>query len=170
LTKSTIVLYNQPIRDRLIAVAKKYLKSIPYEIGQILKLKRQLVDRDMKSFGLQRSQWQTIAHLVILGVPCTQQALLKATDFDRAQLARVLDSFEREGIIRRSQIASDRRLLEIRFTQKGAELSKKVTQFLQKESKIMLKGFNAAEISVMEQLLEKIKNNILLEIEVENIE
>lgn len=147
---------------------KEFKESISYKISQIIKLKRRLVDHDMKSLNLLRSQWQTIVWLNILGTPCTQQALLKATEFDRAQLARLLDKLEGEGIIKRSQIASDRRSLEIRFTKKGEQLSKKVVYIMQKESKIMLKGFKVAESKAIGKLLDKVRNNILLELEVKN--
>lgn len=134
--------------------------SIPYKLGQILKLKRQIIDREMKALTLSRAQWQTIAWLNILGLPCLQQALLKGTEFDRGQLARILEKFEQKNLIIRQPLPNDRRSLAIRYTQKGQRLANKVENIMQTESTIMLKGFDKKTIKQLNLLLNRISDNV----------
>ena len=138
---------------------------IPFKIAYITKYKRQLMDCDVKALDLSRTQWQILAWLSILGIPCAQQALLKEIELDRAHLARSLEQLEKKGIIARVQLPSDRRSLEITLTKKGEKLLKKIEVLLHKESKIMLRGLSSHEKKVLDQLLEKVTGNLLGELD-----
>ena len=52
-------------------------KLIGFKFLQIINLKRQIVDQEIKALGLSRLQWQIFAWMGILGLPCSQKELLQ---------------------------------------------------------------------------------------------
>ena len=137
---------------------------LPYKIANITKLKRHLMDREMKDLSLSRTQWQTLAWISILQTPCTQQALLKALELDRAQLARVLEQLDKKEIITRAQLPKDRRSLEINLTKKGEDLLIKVNDIMHNEAVVMSKGLSAADKKLLDIILDKMTSNLMTEL------
>ncbi|MCD6047925.1 MAG: transcriptional regulator, MarR family [Gammaproteobacteria bacterium] len=142
----------------------KIENSIPHQLHLLHRLKRQLADREMKKLGLTRSQWQTLGWLAALGNDCTQQELLKATEFDRAQLARLLDAFEKQNIIQRKEMPEDRRLLVITLTNKGNALLEKVKNAIQFEAEVMLRNFTTQEKKTLDKFFNQLAENITKEL------
>lgn len=135
--------------------------TIGFCIAKICKLKRHLVDIEMKKLGICRSKWQTLIWLHILG-PCSQQDLLKRLEIDAAHLARVLDAFEREQWIVRTRSHHDRRALFIEITLLCQHnIMPKIESILKKENNLMLKGLTTEEKITLTRLLKTIENNLL---------
>jgi DNA-binding MarR family transcriptional regulator len=142
----------------------KIEESIPHQLHLLHRLKRQLADREMKKLGLTRAQWQALGWLAALGNECTQQDLLKATEFDRAQLARLLDTFEKQGVIQRKEMPEDRRVLVINLTKKGYALLEKVKRAIQFEAEVMLRNFTAQEKKTLDKFFNQLSENIIKEL------
>lgn len=129
------------------------------KVALLINKKRQWVDERVKALGLSRTQWQVLAHLNYLVMPCPQQKLLKSLDIDRAHLARLLGQLEERDIIIRSQVPGDKRALHIELTEQGHLLKEKVKEALLQEHKQMLAGFAPEEIAKLDGWLDKMVNN-----------
>ena len=141
--------------------------AIGFAIAKICKLKRQLVDAEMKKFDICRSKWQTLVWLHILG-PCSQQDLLKRLEIDAAHLARVLEAFEREKWIVRTRSPDDRRALLIEITPLcQRNIMPKIEAIIQNENKLMLKGLTKEDKITLMHLLKTIEDNLLTLVEPE---
>jgi DNA-binding MarR family transcriptional regulator len=137
---------------------KKY--SVGFRLTKIICLKRRYIDREMKPFGVTRMQWQTLHWLNSVN-PCTQKELLSHMDIDAAQLARILDDFEKNNLITRAPLPDDRRCLLVTLTPHAKkQLIPQLEKALATENDILLDGIHFADQKKLMQLLETIENNI----------
>ena len=134
--------------------------SVGFRLARIMWLKRRFIDIEMKPLSMTRTQWQTLHWLNMLS-PCTQKQLLNYMDIDGAQLAGLLDEFEKNNIITRKQLTEDRRCLLVELT---THAKKKIIPHLEKvferENDILLNGISVADKKKLTSLLEKIESNI----------
>jgi len=135
-------------------------KLIGFKFLQIINLKRQIVDQEIKALGLSRLQWQIFAWMGILGLPCSQKELLQNMEMDRGNLARLLDQLETDELVARTPILGNRRSLEIALRPKGTIIMEKVSKALQKENACMLDGMNKKEVQNLEILLVQVIENL----------
>ena len=142
--------------------------KINFHIAKIFRLKRRVMDAEMKKLDICRSKWQTLIWLKTLGA-CSQQELLKHLDIDAAHLARVLEAFDREQWIVRTRSSEDRRAVLIDITEKcRKDIMPTIEHGLQKEVDIMLNGLNTTEKTTLNRLLTKIETNLLTAVQKEN--
>ena len=90
-------------------------RQIGHQLAAIVGTKRRLLDAEMKSLKLCRTQWQVLCWLEYLG-PCSQKILLQHMEVDAAHLARTLELCEQQGYITRKPMPNDRRSLFIELT------------------------------------------------------
>ncbi len=134
--------------------------SIGYQLAQIVKLKRRLIDIDIKPLGLSRTQWQVLFYMSLL-CPCTQQELLNRADIDAAHLARVLEELEKNNYIVRAAVEGDRRALSIQLTAHSKQhLVPHIQATMEKENALLFKGLTLADQERLHQLLEKMQHNM----------
>lgn len=139
-------------------------KVVGFQLARILWLKRRFIDNEMKKLSLSRSQWQTLHWLNMIS-PCSQKELLNYMDVDKAQMARILDEFEKNGYITRTRIPEDRRSLFIELTSLSKDqLIPQLEKTFKCENKILLRGLNSLDQEKLLTLLEKIEKNIEFEL------
>jgi DNA-binding MarR family transcriptional regulator len=142
--------------------------KINFHIAKIFRLKRRIMDAEMKKLDICRSKWQTLIWLKTLGA-CSQQELLKHLDIDAAHLARVLEAFDREQWIIRTRSSEDRRAVLIDITEKcRSDIMPAIEHGLQKEVDIMLDSLSTTEKTTLNRLLTKIETNLLTAVQKEN--
>ncbi len=135
--------------------------TIAYQLVHIIRLKRKLIDKDLKALDLTRMGWQTLCHLSRLS-PCTQKVLLENMDCDPGQLSRVLDCLEQKNHIQRQRDKSDKRSLLIQLTPKAhKEVLIHVEQSIDKQSQSMLRGLESKEVGELIRLLHKLEENLV---------
>lgn len=93
----------------------KIKESVGFQLIKILKLKRHFIDHEMKKLELSRTEWRVLLWMKILG-HCSQKELLKNLEIDAAHLARLLERFEKNKVIVRKQVETDRRSLFVELT------------------------------------------------------
>lgn len=134
--------------------------SIPYKILKITQLKRRYIDQQTKPLGFTRVQWQTLAWLSVLGTPCPQRELLKETEFDAAQLSRILDQLQKKQLVKRKVDENNRRMCQIELTKSGRDACAKIAEIVDKESKAMLKRISNNNQKVLSSLLDAMIDNL----------
>ena len=136
------------------------MKVICYQMINIIKLVRRLIDEEMRTAGVTRTGWQVLFWLRRLS-SCTQKELLQHMDIDAAQLARILDDLEKKNYIVRSQQQGDRRCLVIDMTQHCQNnIMPHVERTIAKENAVLSKGLSSTEMTKLQQLLAKLEKNL----------
>lgn len=139
--------------------------TLEFQLAKIAKLKRRLIDVEMKEIDFSRTQWQVLLWLKILG-PCLQKELLKNLEIDAAHVARILEEFEKKQYIIRTQVAGNRRALFIKMTKFSEEkLVPHLEMAIEKERTILNKGLNLDEKNILKLLLQKLEKNLLYALE-----
>lgn len=135
-------------------------ESIGFRLVKVLQLKRAFIDQKMKKINLSRTQWRVLFWMKILG-SCSQKELLGRLEIDAAHLTRVLDEFEKNSVVRRKSIPTDRRALFVELTKEG---EKKyipfLTDMLTEENDILTNNLTENEKNELIRLLKKMEGNM----------
>lgn len=91
---------------------------------------------------------------------CSQQELAFGSNRDRANVTRIIDILEREGIVKRNDHESDRRAYRIELTKKGKDLEHDAAECGQTAIKDALKGLTKEEIEICVKVLRKTIENL----------
>ena len=89
-----------------------------------------------------------------------QSELAQCTNRNRANVTRIIDILEREGIVQRKDDENDRRVFRIFLTDKGRALREQTAQCAAQSIEDALKNVSKAEIETCLKVLQKIKNNL----------
>jgi len=112
-----------------------------------------------KNLPITPEQFSVLSHLWQKdGLQQTELAL--CTNRDRANVTRILDILEREGIVERRDDANDRRVFRIYLTEKGNSLREATAACAQQSIADSLVGLTEAEIETCIRVLLKIKDNV----------
>jgi len=90
----------------------------------------------------------------------SQQELATLSGRDRANVTRVIDILEREGIVERKDDPDDRRVFNIYLTKKGKQIEEATAQCAQQAIKDALKSFTKEETETLMNLLIRIQDNL----------
>lgn len=89
-----------------------------------------------------------------------QSELAVCTNRNRANVTRVIDILEREGIVERQDDENDRRIYRIFLTPKGKSLREATAKCAQQSINDSLQGVTQAEIDICMKVLLKINKNV----------
>lgn len=89
-----------------------------------------------------------------------QTELAHCTNRNRANVTRIIDILEREGIVERRDDISDRRIFRVYLTKKGKSLREKTAKCAEQSIVDSLKGVNKHEIDICVKVLLKIQQNV----------
>ena len=89
-----------------------------------------------------------------------QSELAFCTNRNRANVTRIIDILEREGIVERKDDANDRRVFKIYLTEKGKSLRGATAKCAEQSIKDSLKGLTREEVDVCTKVLLKITKNV----------
>jgi DNA-binding MarR family transcriptional regulator len=89
-----------------------------------------------------------------------QSELANCTNRNRANVTRILDILEREGIVERRDDENDRRVFRIYLTEMGKSIKERTALCAEQSIKDSLKGLSEEEIQTCTRVLLKIKSNL----------
>jgi DNA-binding MarR family transcriptional regulator len=89
-----------------------------------------------------------------------QSELALCTNRNRANVTRIIDILEREGIVERRDDANDRRIFRIHLTAKGKAIRVETAKCASQSIKDSLKGVTQEEIDTCIRVLQKIRSNV----------
>lgn len=88
-----------------------------------------------------------------------QTELAHCTNRNRANVTRIIDILEREGIVERRDDATDRRVFRIFLTAKGKSIREETAKCAAQSIKDSLKGLTRQEVEICTKVLLKITEN-----------
>lgn len=89
-----------------------------------------------------------------------QSELAVCTNRNRANVTRVIDILEREGIVERRDDPNDRRVFKIYLTQLGKQLKEETAACAQQSIQDALKGVSAKDRATAMDVFQKIRHNL----------
>lgn len=115
-------------------------------------MKRQDLPITPEQFSVLSHLWQ--------GDGLQQSELAVCTHRNRANVTRILDILEREGIVERRDDATDRRVFRIFLTEKGHALHRPTAQCAAQSIQDALQGTSPQELEICIQVLQRIQRNL----------
>jgi DNA-binding MarR family transcriptional regulator len=89
-----------------------------------------------------------------------QNEIANCTNRNRANVTRIIDILEREGIVERRDDHNDRRVFRIFLTAKGKSLREATAKCAEQSIKDSLQGITNQEIEICLKVLKKIRSNV----------
>lgn len=84
------------------------------------------LDRRLVDLGLSQARWLVLLHLARFEEPPTQRELAQSVGVEGPTLARLLDSLETQGLVRRQAVVEDRRAKKILLSATARPLIDKI--------------------------------------------
>ena len=112
-----------------------------------------------KNLPITPDQFRVLTHLW-QNEGCSQQELAVSSLRDRANVTRIIDILEREGIVERVDHETDRRIFKIQLTRRGRDLEKESMECGQAAINDALKGISKSDLNVCMKVLNKTIENL----------
>jgi len=118
-----------------------------------------IINLQLKPFGITTEQWSVLRTLSESD-EISQKELSERADKDQATLTKILDLLEKNEFIERVQNPSDRRSFLIKITNKGTELVKDVTPFLEEIFEKIIHKIDAEKLAIFKEVSLSLEKNI----------
>ncbi|GAB3167171.1 MarR family winged helix-turn-helix transcriptional regulator [Telluribacter humicola] len=136
---------------------KSYGRTLGIAYTQVYRrLAKYLKERDIP---VTPDQFRVLTHLW-QNDSCSQQHLAEGTNRDRANVTRIIDILEREGIVERQPHESDRRAFRIVLTEKGKAIEAEAAECGRQAIQDSLEGVTPEELEVCMRVLRKTIQNL----------
>lgn len=135
------------------------LDALTFRFEDIPRLLRRILDISLEEQNLSRAQWRLLAY-VLRDEGMTQTELARVLELERASVGQAIDTLEKKDLVERKKAAGDRRVWRIHATKKGRDLVPHLRQTIDEIYEQVFAGFSADEISLLDQLLGRIMNNL----------
>ena len=86
--------------------------------------------------------------------------LSETTSIEVSTLTRLVDSMERKGLVARRRDAADARVVALHVTPAGRRLTRRIIPIAQRNERVALAGFTAAEADTLKAALRRLYINI----------
>lgn len=96
------------------------------QLAQLSRGWRGELDRRLAGLGLSQARWLVLLHLARFEDAPTQRELAASVGVEGPTLARLLDSLEAQGLVRRHAVVEDRRAKQISLSESALPLIKQI--------------------------------------------
>lgn len=125
----------------------------------VQKKHKSLIDSEVSSIGIHRTQHRALMYLSKKGNLLSQKELAEHLDITAAAVTQLLQKLEADGYIERN-LGEDNRFNEINITEEGKKVVEKTRVLFSKVDSSLFDGFTEEELDTFTLLLEKILDNI----------
>ena len=119
---------------------------------------RKGLEEELAQFDVTPAQW-AILEAASGGEANTLTALARIIPVDAAAISRQLDKLQKNGLVRRRRLRSDRRTVRIELTEAGRDLVPRLTPCVQANNVMFLSGVSAEEQAAFTEIIQKILRN-----------
>jgi len=131
-------------------------RTIGFLLGDIGRLMRKEFDRRVRGFGITRSQWRVIVH-VMRQEGLNQTQLADLMEVEPITLVRLIDKLEKAGLIERRLDPNDRRARLLYLTRKARPYIEKLKAVADEFREEMLEDLSPKERDQLIRMLMCIK-------------
>ena len=141
--------------------AKEIRHEFAYKLGEVARLWRGQIDRQLKPLGLSFMQWSTLYQLSRVDREVVQKDLASLVAMEGPAMVGVLDRLVNAGWVERRVAARDRRANTVHLTAGGRRILKRAEKELHEMRARLLCDLSEAEqqrtISVFERVTARLK-------------
>jgi DNA-binding MarR family transcriptional regulator len=132
-------------------------------LHDVSRLRRVVIDRELKPLGVTRSQWWVLGFLSRRD-GMTQTALAADLDLTKVAIGGLLDRMETAGLVQRRFDESDARIRRVHLTRSGHRLVRDIRQHVEQLEREILGPNSEDEISATVACLHRMKLLLLQKI------
>ena len=129
--------------------------SVGYLLHQVVTSMRRQIEQAMTAHDLTAAQWYPLWKLQRDG-PCSAQDLARDMDSDAGATTRLIDRLVAKGLVQRTRLAADRRVVMLGLSDAGTAVAAQVPQVLAEVNNAYLRGFSRDEWQLLQQLLRRL--------------
>lgn len=118
------------------------------------------LDRRLASLGLSQARWLVLLHLGRFEEAPTQRELAQSVGVEGPTLARLLDSLETQGLVRRLAVAEDRRAKKILLCEAAKPLIEKIETIAMQLREELFAGIDEEQMRTCQQVHARILDNL----------
>lgn len=145
----------------------EFENSMGFVVNNTAKLFQRSLDLELrKNVGVTLSQWRVVSSLV-LQPGLTQKEIADKMGIEGATLVPVIDKMEKEGLLKRKQDSTDRRVNRIYLTSKADSLWESMTNCALKIRKSSTRNISDSDIHITLDTLHKISKNLVVSFELD---
>jgi MarR family transcriptional regulator, lower aerobic nicotinate degradation pathway regulator len=134
--------------------------SLGFNVYRCALLLRRELTRALARYEMTPEQWHVLAVLYEAQAPVSQAEIVGVLLKDKPTVTRILQRMERDGWIRRSEDATDGRVVRVRTTAAGARLHRLVPGLLTCQLEGLFEAFTSAELSRLISQLKRIRRQL----------
>ena len=118
------------------------------------------LDRRLADLGLSQARWLVLLHLARFKSPPTQRELAQSVGVEGPTLARLLDSLENQGLVRRQAVVEDRRAKKILLSDSARPLIEKIETIATALRHELFVGIDEEDLRVAMRVHQTILDNL----------
>lgn len=139
---------------------KKSHYSFGMQLALLSRSWRAALDRRLSHLGLSQARWVVLLHLARSPELPTQRELAQVVGVEGPTLARLLDSLEEQGLVRRVAVLEDRRAKKVILTDQAQPLIEEIRAISMRLHEEMFDGIDDEELSRCMAVQAKILSNL----------
>lgn len=128
-------------------------ESFGYLLHEIAKGWRGMIDERLRPYGVSSASLTVLCSLVMSPEPLTQRELAAEVNVEASTLVHILDRLEAKGLVRRGQVASDRRVRHVAPTDKAMRFFDELIRTARVIEDDLLKDLDPESVRVAKQVL-----------------
>lgn len=118
------------------------------------------LDRRLAGLGLSQARWLVLLHLARFPEAPTQRELAQSVGVEGPTLARLLDSLEAQGLVRRLAVLEDRRAKKILLCEAAKPLIEKIETIATQLREELFTGIDEEQMRTCQQVHAQILSNL----------
>lgn len=130
------------------------------QLAQMSRAWRAELDRRLVDLGLSQARWLVLLHLARFEELPTQRELAQSVGVEGPTLARLLDSLEGQGLVRRQAVVEDRRAKKIVLCPPAKPLIEQIETIANQLRIELFTGVDEADLEVCMRVHAKILGNL----------
>lgn len=131
-------------------------------IHDVSRLRRTVIDKELKPLGITRSQWWVLSNLARNSThEMVQTELANVLDVGKVALGGLLDRLEASGFIERRADPADRRAKRIVMTNLGEEMLEKMQVQGADLNRETLRDISEQEVQLAEDIMSRMKRRLI---------
>jgi len=133
------------------------------QLAQMSRGWRAELDRRLAGLGLSQARWLVLLHLARFDCKPTQRELAQSVGVEGPTLARLLDSLEAQGLVKRQAVLEDRRAKKIELSESALPLIAEIEAIATALRQELFVGIDEEEqricMRVHKRILENLEKN-----------
>lgn len=130
------------------------------QVAQMSRGWRAELDRRLAGLNLSQARWLVLLHLARFEEAPTQRELAQSVGVEGPTLARLLDSLEAQGLVRRQAVLEDRRAKKILLCSPAKPLINQIETIANQLRQELFMGVDEADLEVCMRVHAKILGNL----------